>query len=96
MPERKLINLQWQFIRQYSQASVAAIFFSSIIFFILWDFVYSLDGLQSWSKHYLNFTIPAYPGVLFAVFMVTVMGLVAVLVGMIWGYIQGNSLKKRV
>lgn len=96
MPDRKLTNLQWQFIRQYSQASVVAIFFSSIVFFIIWDFVYTLDDLQSWSQRYLNFSIPAYPGLLFAVLMVTVMGFVALLVGTVWGYIQGNALKKRV
>lgn len=96
MPDRKLTNLQWQFIRQYSQASVAAIFLSSILFFILWDFVYALDGLQSWLHEYLNFTIPPYPGLLFTVFMVTSMSLVAAVVGLVWGYIQGNTLKKRM
>lgn len=96
MPDRKLTNLQWQFIRQYSQASVAAIFFSSIVFFILWNFVYTLDRLQSWLQQYLNLTIPAYPGLLFAVFMVTAMCLVAAIVGLVWGYIQGNTLKKRM
>lgn len=96
MPERKLTNLQWQFIRQYSQASAVAVFFSSFVFFLFWDFVYTLDGLQSWLQQYLQFTIPAYPGLLFAVLMVTVMCLASVLVGMIWGYVQGNALKKRV
>ncbi len=96
MPDRKLTNLQWQFIMRYSQASVAAIFFSSIVFFILWNFVYTLDRLQSWSQQYLNLTIPPYPGLLFAIFMVTAMCLVAVIVGLVWGYIQGNALKKRV
>lgn len=96
MPDRKLINLQWQFIRQYSQASVAAVFLSAVVFFILWDFTYSLDGLQKWLKEYLEFSIPAYSGLLFAILMIIAMSIVAALVGMVWGYMQGNALKKRV
>lgn len=96
MPDRKLTNLQWQFIRQYSQASTAAVFVSSVVFFILWDFAYSIDTLQTWLHNYLDFKIPAYPGVLFALFMMFTMCFAAVIVGMIWGYVQGNLLKKRV
>ncbi|WP_017755518.1 HAMP domain-containing sensor histidine kinase [Calidifontibacillus oryziterrae] len=96
MPDRKLTNIQWQFIRQYSQAAVTSVLFGAVVFFVLWEFAFSIDALQSWSLQYLNLSIPAYPGLLFAIFMIIVMSFVAAFVGIVWGYIQGNLLKKRI
>lgn len=96
MSERKLANIQWQFMRQSLWGSVGAVCVGSTVLFFIWYEVTDIPELRQWLFDKLDWQFPAFPGMLFAAIMLVFLCITAVLVGTSVGYIYGNLMKKRV
>ncbi|GEN34936.1 MULTISPECIES: HAMP domain-containing sensor histidine kinase [Aneurinibacillus] len=96
MSERRLTNIQWQFMRQSLWGSVGAVTAGSVIFCFIWYEMTSVPTLKQWVLDKLGWNFPMFPGILFAFVMLLFLCLVAALVGTSAGYIYGNLMKKRV
>jgi NarL family two-component system sensor histidine kinase LiaS len=94
--ERKLANIQWQFMRQSLWGSVGAASVGSVVFFFIWYEMTAVPTLRQWVLAKMDWSLPVFPGLLFAFLMLLFLCLVAGLIGVSVGYIYGNLMKKRV
>jgi NarL family two-component system sensor histidine kinase LiaS len=94
--ERKLANIQWQFMRQSLWGSIGAVAAGSVIFFFIWYEMASAQVLQRWMLIKLGWNVPVFPGMLFAFIMLFFLCLITGVVGTSVGYIYGNLTKKRL
>lgn len=93
--EKQLTAIQWQFVRQFSQvASISALIGMTMIFTIwkllttssIWEGIHIIETMD----------IPMFPGLVFIIISyMTAIGS-SILIGAVWGYIQGNLFKKRL
>lgn len=96
MPQKKLTNIQWQFVRQSLWVSVTVVTLGAALVFSLWSYTVGLEPLQTWLKHRWEWSIPAFPGWGFVVIMMAVLWLTAGAIGAATGYVFGNLFKKRL
>jgi two-component system, NarL family, sensor histidine kinase LiaS len=96
MAQQKLPNIQWQFMRQSLWGSVGAVSSGLMLFFFAWYECSSLPSLQSWFIQNWQWSIPLFPGFLFAFIMLVLLDAAAAIVGTAIGYVYGNLMKKRV
>jgi NarL family two-component system sensor histidine kinase LiaS len=94
--ERKLANIQWQFMRWSFWGSIGAVIIGSFIFFFIWYELAHIQPLREWIRTKLGWSLPEFPGILFSCFMLLFLCLVAALLGTSIGYISGNLMKKRI
>lgn len=96
MTEKKLTNIQWQFIRLSVLACFTAVTVGGFLFFILWEYAAGSYMLQVWVSQLLHQVIPPFPGYLFAGAMLCILWIIAAAAGSSIGYVYGNLLKKRI
>lgn len=96
MPKKRLMNIQWQFVRQSVWVSVSATTFGATIVFFTWHYASSLASFTNWFHIRWGLTIPPFPGWGVSGLMMLILWAVAVVVGAGSGYVSGNLFKKRL
>lgn len=96
MPEKRLTNIQWQYVRQSLWVSLSAVTLGAALFFLIWGHIVNYESVQTWLRAHWGWVIPPVPGWGFIGLMMLVLWLVAAILGTGVGYVFGNLFKKRL
>lgn len=96
MPDQKLTNIQWQFMRHSMWGSIVVVTLGGGVFSLVWYQAAQFDSLQTWLYENVVWTIPPFPGFIVISTLLISLWLAAVVVGSSFGYIYGNLIKKRL
>ncbi|RXT08161.1 sensor histidine kinase [Ammoniphilus sp. CFH 90114] len=94
--EKKLTNIQWQFMRHAMWGSLGAATLGGLFFSLIWYQTEELVSLREWAYQAWEWSIPPFPGFLVISIMFIILWVVAIVIGSSFGYIYGNLLKKRI